>query len=201
MPDALQSMEDVLSYNVLLLDEKPRQEKLQAALSQYGVTLDISREVPGLKQLRKNTNKYHLVVIGRHTNQKKCERYMLEHLGGAGYITALTSSDELLVQQIRAAKTKAQHVQTKIETPIYGMTEQGAVLQFDVKKECIVVVEQFYQTFFKPNNHKELFGGRLTPGLANIPVAKSSSKQLYMSITVDFKDVFLVAVNTSSPHA
>lgn len=193
MSDALPLLEEVISYKVLLLDEKPHQENLQTTLSQYGIGLHLSHEVAGLKRLRKDPGAYNLAVIGKHTNRKKCEAYILEHLKGVNYILALTASDALLVQQIRAARTKLQSSRIDVSSPIYGLSGQEMMLQLEVYKECLVEVEQFYKTFFNPNKHKMLFGGRLTLGTTNIPILKVDKS--YVSVTIDFKDVFLVPID------
>lgn len=196
MSDALQLLEEPqgesTSYRVLLLDNEPGQTPLVTTLSQYGVQLTVLNEFAGLRQLSKDTSPYDLVVVGWHINRRRCEKFLRDHPGRVKSIAALTDNTDLLMQQIRAKRTEIRG-QEKIEPPVYGKSGDRMIVQLDIRKECLIVVEQFNRTFFSVK-HIELFGGRLQPGIADVPVKDANIKPSYLSVTVDFKDVFLLAI-------
>lgn len=185
------------SYKVLLLDKRADIQGLADTIRHYGIDLICASEQEGLRRLAQNTEQFDLVIIGRHANRNQCETFLSDYPLAPKYIVQLLD-DQLLTQQIRAARTaELDESVGKITKPIYGKAENGLVLQLTTKQECIVLAEQFYQGFFLGVHREELYGGNVKQGVVQAAI-KSDRRPLYISVTVDFKDVYILTIEKDS---
>jgi len=188
-------------FRVLLISGRPHEHRLEEELPHYGIVVTVKQSVSDLQKalaVQQESHAFDLVVLGRGAPRRACEEVLTSLANMPAYIMS-TPSDELLIQQIRAAQTSAiqpeQRALAQLKWGKLNGSSKELVVQFNVLKRGVVLVGCYYRTFFTSYKYKDAGGGMFESGISQVVVPSPSSGTVYIVVkAVDYGETYLLEV-------